>query len=425
MSKILELIKKLFTTKLGRGTLVMVGGSFMVGGISFLFNPVMGNLLTIKEYGELVTILSLLIILSVPSLTLNTVLIKFSASYQAQGDMASVKSLFVEASKKLFFASFVLLLISWFSKDYIAQFLQIDDSNLLIYLGILTIVTIFFTINGAFLQGLLKFEAFTSASFLNSFLRIIFAAGLIYLGLNVRGALAGLILALFSAYLLTLVFLKKILTFPGGQLVNWRKIFYFVGPAFSSLLGITILSTVDIILVKHFFSPIEAGLYSAVTVTGRVIIFTCLPITQVIFPVVVQRFEAGKPYHKFVVAGLIMTALIGATISLLYLLWPELVLKGFFFSRSSEYQAAGYLLAVYSVFITLFSLNTLLTYLFLSLQKVKFSIAPLIAGVLQGILIWFFHQNLNQVIIVNIIANFLLLLVLSLYYWFNLKRVKK
>lgn len=425
MSKILEFIKKLFTTKLGRGSLVMVVGSFLVGGVSFLFNPVMGNLLTLEEYGELVALLSLLVVLSVPSLTLNTVLIKFSASYQAQGDMEGVKSLFVEVSRKLFVFSFVLLLLSWFTKDYIAQFLQIKDSYLLLYLGVLTIVTIFFTINGAFLQGLLKFEAFTLTSFLNSFLRIIFAGVLIYLGFKVSGGLGGLILAIFASYLLSLLFLRKILKAKGGKKVDWKEILYFVGPALFSLLGLTILSTVDIILVKHFFEPIEAGLYSSAVVTGKVIIFACLPITQVIFPIVVQKFEAGRAYHSLVMLGLFITAFIGASFSLLYLLWPELVLKGFFFSRSGQYAGATSLLAVYGFFITLFSLNTLLIYLFLSLQKVKFSLAPLLVGILQGVLIWFFHQSLSQVILMNTLANLLLLILLSFYYWFNLKRVRK
>lgn len=420
--KLKNFIGKLFTTNLGRGSLVMVGGSLLVGAFSFLFNPVMGVLLGPVGYGELLSLLSLLTIFSVPSLTLNTILIKLTANFQARNEMGKVKSLLFWITQKFFFASWAILILFWLFSSPLAKFLNVEQTLPIILLGVLTVVSFFFTINGAFLQGLLKFEAYTFTNLLNSILRVIIALILVKIGLSVGGALGGLILALIFAYTLGWLWLQQIFQPLKNSHVNTREILQFAGPAFFATLGLTLLNNIDIVLVKHFFTPTEAGFYGAGVITSRVVIFASLPITQVIFPLVTQRAGSKKNYHYLLQIALGLTIIIGLLTSLIYFLFPRFILNLFFLSKSVQYLGALGILGPFGLVVTFYSINTLMTYFFLSLHKVKFVLAPLLISIAESLLIWFYHPSLIGVISLALFTNIILTLSLLYYYLLIIKK---
>ena len=45
-----------------------------------------------------------------------------------------------------------------------------------------------------------------------------------------------------------------------------------------------VLTNIDLILVKHFFTPIEAGYYSIAQMVGKIILILPIPIVTVMFP---------------------------------------------------------------------------------------------------------------------------------------------
>lgn len=412
------LLKKMFTTKLGRGSLILIISSFVVGGFSFLFNPIMGVLLGPVGYGELLTMLSLLVILSVPTQTISAVLIKFTATYLGKDNLSQVKSLNNEITKKFLILSVVVLVFFWFFSPLVASFLQVKSNLPIILIGVLTIATFLFTINSSFLQGLLKFEAFSIASLLSTFLKVVFASFLVWWGFGVSGAIGAIILALVVAYLVSFLFLEKVLRNEKTTKVNWGELKSYTYAALIANLGLTFLNNLDIVIVKHFFAPIDAGYYSAGVLTSRVIVFSTLPIIQIIFPLVTQRQQKSAAYHHLVVYALLITTAIGVVTSVFYLMFPDITLKLFFFSRAADFAGAKPILGIFSIYVLLYSISYLLTYLFLSLHKVKFSYAPLVAGIAQAVLVWIYHPSLVVVVWEAIFINSLLAAVLlGYYYW--------
>ena len=53
-----------------------------------------------------------------------------------------------------------------------------------------------------------------------------------------------------------------------------------------------------LILVKHFFSPHDAGIYAGLSLIGRVIFFFSAPIASVMFPVIVQKYARKENYEN-------------------------------------------------------------------------------------------------------------------------------
>ncbi|PJE67877.1 hypothetical protein COU94_04850, partial [Candidatus Shapirobacteria bacterium CG10_big_fil_rev_8_21_14_0_10_38_8] len=56
---------------------------------------------------------------------------------------------------------------------------------------------------------------------------------------------------------------------------------------------------------------------------------------------------------------------------------------------------------------------------YLSIKKIIAAVFPLLAAILQIILIFLFHQNIGQIVYVSIMVIGLLLALLMLYYWKN------
>lgn len=415
------ILQKLFKTKLGRGSLIMIVGSMVVGALSFIFNPIMGVMLGVERYAEVLSLLSLQIIFSVPTLTANAVLIKYTASFKGRGELGQIRTMLLTITKFFSLVSIFTVLIFLLISQPLADFLQIKESYLILLLGFVTIVTVFFNINGSFLQGLLNFQAYTLLTFLTALLRVVFSVGLVYAGLAVGGAMWGIILAGLASYVASWYFLNKELVAQAKANIYWRGIIQFVLPAFLSNLGLVLLNNLDVVLVKHFFTATEAGHYSAGVLTSRLIIFASLPITQILFPLVTQRYENKKRFHHLVLFAIVITLAIGLSVSSFYFLFPELVIKIFFLGRSTEYLGAGPLLGIFGIYVLFYAINTLLTFLFLSLHKVKFSVAPLIAGLVEGVIIWFYHPNLESVVWVAISTNAILTLALTYYYIKQLK----
>ena len=99
--------------------------------------------------------------------------------------------------------------------------------------------------------------------------------------MGVAGVMTAVLLSLVAAYLVakpepayrTPQGLVKIAPFGEGM----QAVLYFVGQV--------ILSNLDILLVKHFFLPSEAGIYAAIALVGRVVFMLSWSVVSSMFPV--------------------------------------------------------------------------------------------------------------------------------------------
>src|SRR3972149_2017554 len=67
------------------------------------------------------------------------------------------------------------------------------------------------------------------------------------------------------------------------------EVYHYFFPVGTTVLCFMVLTNIDLILVKHFFTPMEAGYYSIAQIVGKIILF--LP-----FPASVIELLSGKIY---------------------------------------------------------------------------------------------------------------------------------
>jgi O-antigen/teichoic acid export membrane protein len=163
------------------------------------------------------------------------------------------------------------------------------------------------------------------------------------MGVHVTGAMAGVFVGSCTSLAISFWRSWPLLRGP-AEPVNWGLWLRRLIPLTLGLGAAAFMVSADTVFVRRFFPEEQTGLYSAVAVTGRALMFLIVPMTQVMFPKVVQAAARSESTDAMTHA-LGATALIGAAAALACTLLPELPLRILF---SPEYLPAKALVWVYA-----------------------------------------------------------------------------
>jgi len=407
-------MKRIFKNPLFSGSLVFFVGTMIANFGNYLYHLLMGRMLGPKDYGALTSLISLAYLLSVISTTFLTTVVKFVTKYKVKNQFSKILNLFLGLIKVFGLTGIFLLIVFFILKEKIAGFLNLDDSFPVLILAFWMSLSLLSLINDGILRGFLKFGFLSFNSVFATALKLVLAIFLVKIGLGVRGSLGAIFLASLVPYFLSFYPLRFLWNYKykNGERIEWRELFGFSAPVMVATLSLTSLYSSDVVLVKHFFSSFEAGLYSATSVLGRIVFFASGVVPAVMFPLVSERFENGGKYRHFLSQSFLIVGGVSLLITIIYFLFPSLMIKILY--GDSYLQAAGYL-GIFAIFISFYSLSNLLVNFFLSVRKTQVAGFCLFAALLQIILISLFHRSLLEVIKISLMVSVLLFLSLMIF----------
>lgn len=404
-----KIIKQLISNPLFSGSAIMIIGSNSANFLNLVYHFVVGRMLGPSLYGELASLISLIGLLSIVPSSISLVVIKYVSSAKSDEDIVNLISWLKSKIIRVSILFFIIILI--FS-PLISSFLHI---NKIIYL-ILIAVSFLFSLQSLFyrsiLQGLLKFKEMVFSILVENSVKLIVSIFLIFLGLRVGGAMLAFVIAAFLGWYVTYFNLRSHSLNNPKTPSDIKSMAIFTIPVLIQSISVTSLYSSDIILVKHFFSSHDAGIYASLSTLGKIIFFGTSPIAAVMFPLVSKKKTSGENYKKIYIYSFIATLALASIVLFIYLLVPQMAIKLLY---GSAYLEASNLLIWFGIFISLFSLSSLIINFSLSLGKIKAVFLPVIAAILQFLAIWFYHQNLFQVILISTIISALLLIALLIY----------
>lgn len=393
------------------GSFLMMGSSILANFLNYVFNVVVVRLLGPSNYGVFASLISLLTIFSVPAAALTIATTKFTAEFKGQSSDQKIHTLLSTLIKILLIGGAATFLVLTAFSSQIASFLNIKEVGPVILVGAAFLVILPQTATLGVLQGLQSFLFLSLNSIFSAIVKLVGGLGLVFLGYSVVGALSGFLLALFLPFLVSLFALRRFFG-RGRAAVDWSSFIRYTPSAALSALGLSLLITTDIILVKHFFSSFEAGIYSSLSLVGRVILFFSSPISVVMFPIIAERHSGRKDYHRYLFYSLSLVALASLLITAFYFLFPIYSVKFFF---GEKFLPAAPYLGFFGIFITFYSLSNVLVSFFLSIHKTKVSYFLMSAAALQWLLINLFHRNFSEVVFASLFVSALLTITLLLY----------
>jgi O-antigen/teichoic acid export membrane protein len=416
-----EQFKKVIKNPLVSGVIVVISGSMLANFINFLFSVYMAQNLSVADNGILQSILSLIIFPALVANAVNPVVVRFAGNYFANNQYSYLRGLYVKFTKFFLLVGSGFFLLYLVNISSISNFFHIADHKVLFFADIVIFLSLIGLTNLAFIQAKLAFGFQVFLSFISACTKLLCGVILISLGYSVAGAVGALVAAscvfyLFSFFPLRFLFSKKIKSVS----IDTKEIFKYGIPSVLTLVGLTSFISVDILLVKHLFDPVNAGLYAGLSLVGRVIFFIVAPIGTVMFPIIVRKHANNENITGTFKLAMFFVLFPSIILTSIYVAFPEFVIM--FFLKQKAYLSVSGLLGFFGIYITLYSILYLLATFYLSIKKTIVYYPILIGAVLQIALIYYFHESFLQIIFISFIIILLLVMGFLIYYPYATKK---
>ncbi|HYM65187.1 MAG TPA: oligosaccharide flippase family protein [Candidatus Sulfotelmatobacter sp.] len=416
----MKIIKRLLGHELISGSFYIFLGSFSANILAFFLNLFFARSLSYSDYAIFASLLSVITLASIPSGSINAIVVKFATNYFAKEENDKLKNLYLLFFKFILGLSIGVFLLFCILSFLIKDYLHIDNIWYVVVTGLTVSVFYLNTLNTAFLQSLLKFKFISVMSVFGGIIKLIIGIVLVLLGFRAFAGIWSIFFMMIGMFLIAFFPLSRILSSKvKSENINLNKnqIFSYALPTFITVLFLTSFTSTDVILVKHFFNPHLAGFYAGLSLLGKVIFYFTLPIPMVMFPLLVKRHASGIGFNRIFYLALILVLIPSAGITMFYFIRPNFVINLFLGGRDYLYVAKY--LGLFGLYLTIFSMVNVCVNFFLSLNKTKVLFPVFIAAVLQIVLIYFFHTDFYQIIGVSILVSFALLIVLFFMFFKN------
>jgi len=370
----------------------------------------MGRSLGAAEYGILGSLLAAFYIVFIPLGAISTVVTKFVSEFKAREEYGKVASLLFSAVRKL--SRYAILIFTGLSLSswLIANFLRIPSPLPVILTGLLLALAVILSVPRGVLQGLQKFGQLGLNISLEALIRLLLGVLLVSVGLGVNGAILAYGLGYLAAIVLVLIPLKFMFHLR-NETIDVSSIYRFSLPALTTSVCLAIMTNVDLIFVKHFFTSEEAGVYTVVSVLGKVIFFVSTAFTIPMFPLVSELHTKGESTLSVLKKSSIYVILFSGIVMAAYWLSPSLIVHAVY---GPTYSAAAPLLGPLGIAMGLIALVMVYTAYLLAIKDMRFVKVLLGCTFLEIVLLSLFHHTLLQVVHVLIFTSGLTLSLLFL-----------
>lgn len=421
-------INKFISHPLISGSTIIFAGSFITNLLNWFFNLSIGrNLLSVSDYGLYSSLISFLGLFGIFPASLITIFAKFTATYGPKGKkIMSINLLLRSSARIVLVLGAVIFLILLLVSFPVANFLQINDIKLMFLIALIIFLSIIYSPIGGILQGELRFVLISISSIASSFLKIAICFLFLFLGFKVFGVLAGIFLSSLIPFIVILFFIykyykdKETRIHPVDKSIFYKEFKNYSYKFFLAIIGITVLTTTDVIFARHFFKPDMAGQYAALSIMGKSIFYFASPVYFVFFPLIASKKEKKEKLYETLFLGIGIITIISVALSFVYFLFPTVVLKIFF--PAKEYSILAPYLGPFSLYIIVFSIAILFNNFLLSIGKTGIYKINLIIAFLFIALMYIYNSNFYQVIGVLFVTSFLLMICQLVYYFLSIKK---
>jgi O-antigen/teichoic acid export membrane protein len=319
---------------------------------------------------------------------------------------------------------------------HIANFLHIDSTMLVIWIGLIFFICWILPVNCGTMQGLQRFNHLALMNLLPALFKLLIGVGLVVIGFGIYGAVGGLVLGIFFNLIVSFYLLRDIINWRvlktsfnflssansnekdiSHDLANFsardikieiKDAFRFSLPVLFAIVCVAIPTNIDVVLIKHFFTSVDAGLFTAVSVFGRIIFSFPVAITTVMYPKVVEAHTKNKETRALLNRSLLYTGIPAGLLALVFWILPKFFL-GIFYGE--EFLGAVLFLRFYGVFIFFFSLATILIYNSLAKNQYGYICLFAVFSILELGLIWLYHSSLILIIQIFLFMSIILFVV--------------
>jgi O-antigen/teichoic acid export membrane protein len=383
-----------------------------VNALSYVFHLLMTRKLGVDSYGELYSLLALLTLFSVPTTVITMVVVRYAAEFRALDDHARLGALASWILRRTAMAAVAIIALGFVLQGPLSAYLRLTDSRSVVAAAALLALSIVCPTIRGILQGIEAFQQFAISTLIDGFGRVLFGVAFVYAGWGVHGALLGQAVAMILGVGYTWYALRaRVQRVDGPLRLDLRRLAQTSAGITIAMLALSVLASADLLLVKHFFSPYEAGMYSAVSLVGKVLLFAIGFVPTIVLPKATARVARGEsPVSVVLQAAAAMAVLCACGLGVL-LFVPSFAVR--VMSGTAFLGAVPYVF-VYGVAMSMLGAVTVVVNYKIGLHRFDFLVPLVAVAILEPIAITLVHASLWDVVRVVVIGH-LLALATSLY----------
>lgn len=377
------------------GALVLAA-SFAGNVCSYFFQLASARMLGPSDYGELIALLSLLVVFTLPFGAVNAVLVRHSSILNSRGETSKLSFLYSRyflALLALGVAAFLALLLL---TPVLSSGLNLKDSFSIFLLGLIVLFTSAAIVPTAVLNGLQRFVSFSALLFLNPAAKLAIAFALMAAGFGLFGALSGMLLGQLAVFALAFYLLRK-LFFSEKQGMRLSGNLPELVSVFLALGCMSLFNNVDILFVKAFFSSAETGVYGVASEVARIVFFLTSALTLVLMPKVSEAHSKREDSRWILYKTLGFVGLVSAACLAAYFAFPDFIVSLLF---GSEYLLSAALVPLFGLGMAFYALSNVMVYYFISIGRRVFSAILWLFLFMEVGIFYFFHSSLSLIVAV-------------------------
>jgi O-antigen/teichoic acid export membrane protein len=385
--------------ELERGSAVVFILTMVVNLCNYLYQLVMGKLLTTADFGTLNVLLSFTVIVSVPAGVLQFMVVKFVAHYQALKQRLNV-SMTVRLVLKIGFAlSVAVFLLGAALSKPVAHLMQIERTGYVIATFAAAAMSYITPPLSGALQGQKRFAAFSMTSILSTLGKLIGGVGFVLLGFGLYGNLIGIWLGAVAAIVYGCIILKKELVKPQepGVPIDRRNMVAYMKSVIWVQLITALLANGDILLVKAFApTPEDVGIYASGMIIGKISMYMSGAVVSALFPMVAERQAHGQSTLPLLGRGMLLGGGLCALCALGINLFGKPIILLLFDQRYA--QAIPILLPISCYIVVIMFVTVLINYLTARGETGFLSLSLGVSMLSIFVVIWFYHNSISQML---------------------------
>lgn len=400
------MILKALKNRYIKDNLIMMTGTVIGGLLGYFYHFIVSRQISVSEYGELQSLLSIFLIFGVFNSALSYFTVRHTSVFAAHNDQAAnweFIDYLIPNVLKYAVVFFILLLI--FSSIF-SSALHFSNAIGFIIISLATFISTIAVIYTELLRGWKEFFIVSIIGVSVTFVKLVSGAILTFFSHKVSiVSLSILIPSFVGWYMAKYWSRKKIIAESTRETKTGWKNKYFsetnvkksaVGIFFFSL-AVVLVSNLDMVLVKYFSSSETAGYYGAFSLLGKIVLWLNLAIVGVMLPGACADGHFGKrPEKRSLINSYGLMTMIGLGLILIYYLAPNVVVNLFFGKKYIFNTQILWLFGLMSFLLSILTLEANLSFAKHDFRVVYFlaiTVFLMVAGVAK------YHANLEEIVL--------------------------
>lgn len=401
-------IKELFKDELIFHTAIVFLGTTIAGVINLVYHLVTVRMLTPADYGAFNVLVTFIMFTSMAVTPLGTTLTRFFTEYIAKNKLTYLAAVYRKLNKRLIIFSVFVFLFFFVLSSPIAGFLKVG-SGYIIFCGGIIGLSLIAPLVISLLQSFQKFKSYSFIGIISSLGKLMVGGVLMGAGFKIWGAITGFLVGPITIILAALFFLPRLfrrelksVALSDSVAVDIAPVYKYFFPVAAALLSFTFLTTIDVILVKHFFSELDAGYYSIAQMAGKIVLFLPSALAIVILPKSTKAHVTNNSSVKILYKSLFWGGVCCLWVIIGTFLFPDVVLR---ILTGGVNPLSKQLVGLFTLSMGFYALTFIVINFLLAVNNIRFVLPLVMLTFLEAAAIYNCHPTLTMVLYILLIFS--------------------